>query len=149
MVGIPNASNQVGTTEPTIQRPPSPSREVEEASSILQVDSCSEDSDVESYAASIYPTTRKYRSIPRSYDLESMTSTRSLYEKEMDYTMENGRRYIGNYFAPCDLTEQDRLHIAHQILLRLFNNELTTVPLENTGYWYRVTTPFFHHITTS
>lgn len=72
MVGIPNASNEVGTTEPTIQRPPSPSREVEEASSILQVDSCSEDSDVESYAASIYPTTRKYRSIPRSYDLESM-----------------------------------------------------------------------------
>lgn len=97
---------------------------------------------------SIYPT-GNYRSMPRSYDLESLwalflpflntiikltltrTSTRSLYEKELNYVMENGRRYTGQYFAPNDEIEQDRLHITHQTYLFLFDNQLTTVPLED------------------
>lgn len=63
--------------------------------------------------------------------LNLRTSTRSLYEKDMNYVMENGRRYAGQYFAPNDEIEQDRMHITHQTYLFLFNNQLTSVHLEN------------------
>jgi len=82
------------------------------------------------YARNIFQTPLKFNQI-QSWAFSSRISTRSLYEKELDYTMENGRRYTGQYFAPNDEIEQDRLHITHQTHLALFNNQLTTIPLEN------------------
>jgi len=61
-----------------------------------------EPDDEELETASVYPG--RYR-LSNSYDLESMTSTRSLYEKDMNYVIENGRRYAGQYFAPNDEIE--------------------------------------------
>ncbi len=48
--------------------------------------------------------------------------------------MENGRQYCGDYFLPIDQTEQTRQYVIHQVYLKLFELELTTVPLENPHY---------------
>jgi SAM-dependent methyltransferase len=61
----------------------------------------------------------------------SSTSTRSLYEGDLDYVMENGRQYSGAYFMPNDEAEQTRLQILHQVFLFFFSSRLTTTPLVN------------------
>jgi SAM-dependent methyltransferase len=48
--------------------------------------------------------------------------------------VENGRQYCGDYFLPIDQTEQTRQYVIHQVFLKLFDLELTTVQLENPRY---------------
>ena len=56
-------------------------------------------------------------------------STRSLYDTDITYVMENGRRYVADYFMPIDEEECDRLRVVHHVYLDLFDKALTTVPL--------------------
>ncbi|CAK7205753.1 hypothetical protein SEUCBS139899_008532 [Sporothrix eucalyptigena] len=101
---------------------------------LLEVD----DEDVEQtesvYAASHYPI------IPIRYRVERFdaatinSSSRSLYDEELDYVMENGRRYCGDYIFPNDELEQDRLRVVHQVFLNVFDLQLTSVPLEDPKY---------------
>lgn len=44
--------------------------------------------------------------------------------------MENGRRYCGAYYMPNDEDEQVRLQLLNQVYLKVFDGQLTTVPLE-------------------
>ncbi|KAI2612533.1 S-adenosyl-L-methionine-dependent methyltransferase [Hypoxylon fragiforme] len=60
---------------------------------------------------------------------ETLNSTRSINE-ELEYIMENGRRYRGSYFMPNDDDEQVRLQLINQVYLKTFDGELTSVPLE-------------------
>lgn len=48
--------------------------------------------------------------------------------------MEHGRQYCGDYFLPCDTAEQTRQFVNHQVYLKLFDLELTSVPLEHPRY---------------
>lgn len=48
--------------------------------------------------------------------------------------IEHGRRYCGDYSMPNDVTEQTRQYVIHQVYLKLFDLELTTVPLHNPKY---------------
>jgi SAM-dependent methyltransferase len=48
--------------------------------------------------------------------------------------MENGRRYCGDYYLPCDEDEQTREWLIHSVYRDLFHSELTTVPLEDPKY---------------
>ncbi|KXX74955.1 Demethylmenaquinone methyltransferase [Madurella mycetomatis] len=61
-------------------------------------------------------------------------SSRTLYAEDFDFVVENGRRYCGDYFLPVDQTEQTRQYVIHQVYLKLFDLELTTVPLEDPRY---------------
>lgn len=63
--------------------------------------------------------------------LARSSSSRSLYDEELDYVIENGRRYCGDCIFPNDELEQDRLRLVHQVFLNVFNFELTSVALEN------------------
>ncbi|KAI5793948.1 S-adenosyl-L-methionine-dependent methyltransferase, partial [Pyronema domesticum] len=62
--------------------------------------------------------------------------TASLASAMHEYIFENGRRYH-SYFGvdknplPTDETEQDRLDLHHEIMLRLLDNKLHKAPLEN------------------
>ena len=58
-------------------------------------------------------------------------STRSLNPLDLPYVYENGRRYCGSYFMPNDDDEQIRLHLQHQVFLRTFDGQLTSVRLED------------------
>ena len=58
------------------------------------------------------------------------SSSRSLYVEDLDYVLENGRRYCGDYIFPNDELEQDRLRVMHQVFLQAFNFELTSVHLD-------------------
>ncbi|KAI1074677.1 S-adenosyl-L-methionine-dependent methyltransferase [Whalleya microplaca] len=85
---------------------------------------------------SIYSPTR-YRVISPQYrterpfdDGETMDSTQSITELDLDYVMENGRRYCGNYYMPNDEDEQVRLQLINQVYLKTFDGELTSIPLE-------------------
>ncbi|PVH95003.1 hypothetical protein DM02DRAFT_601539 [Periconia macrospinosa] len=59
---------------------------------------------------------------------ESLHSTRTLQNEDLEFIYENGRIY-GNdsYFMPCDEAEQDRLALHHQIYLLALKGKLTTV----------------------
>ena len=57
-----------------------------------------------------------------------------MYAEDVDYVVENGRQYCGDYFLPIDQTEQTRQYVVHQVYLKLFDLELTTVALENPRY---------------
>lgn len=57
-----------------------------------------------------------------------------MYAEDFDFVVEHGRQYCGDYFLPIDQTEQTRQYVIHQVYLKLFDLELTTVPLENPGY---------------
>jgi SAM-dependent methyltransferase len=48
--------------------------------------------------------------------------------------VEHGRQYCGDYFMPVDQTEQTRQYVIHQVYLKLFDLELTTVPLKDPRY---------------
>ncbi|KAK5629703.1 hypothetical protein RRF57_005418 [Xylaria bambusicola] len=84
------------------------------------------------YTPSHFPTISiTYRSIDRSWeDAETVNSTRSITDLDVDYVMENGRRYCGPYYMPNDEDEQVRLQLLNQVYLKVFDGELTTVPLE-------------------
>lgn len=58
-------------------------------------------------------------------------STRSLNPLDLPYVYENGRRYCGSYFMPNDDDEQIRLHLQHQVFLRTFDGNMTSVSLED------------------
>ncbi|CAK7273633.1 hypothetical protein SEPCBS57363_005749 [Sporothrix epigloea] len=85
-------------------------------------------------------TTSHYPSVPAHYQVERFdaatinSSSRSLYDEELDYVIENGRRYCGDCIFPNDELEQDRLRLVHQVFLNVFNLELTSVALENPKY---------------
>ncbi|KAK0622911.1 S-adenosyl-L-methionine-dependent methyltransferase [Immersiella caudata] len=69
-----------------------------------------------------------------SYDDGTIDSSRTLYADEVEYVMENGRQYCGDYFMPIDSMEQTRQYVVHQVYLKTFNLELTTIPLNNPSY---------------
>ncbi|KAI0147154.1 hypothetical protein GGR57DRAFT_261864 [Xylariaceae sp. FL1272] len=84
------------------------------------------------YAGSHYPTLSiTHQSIDRSWeDAETFDSTRSITDRDVNYVMENGRRYCGSYYMPNDEDEQVRLQLLNQVYLKVLDGELTTVPLE-------------------
>ncbi|KAI1393582.1 S-adenosyl-L-methionine-dependent methyltransferase [Hypoxylon trugodes] len=87
------------------------------------------------YSPSHYPTvSRAYRiELPFDDDTpeeETLDSTRSINELDLNYVMENGRRYCGSYYMPNDDDEQVRLQLINQVYLKTFEGELTSVPLE-------------------
>ncbi|EPE08995.1 methyltransferase type 12 [Ophiostoma piceae UAMH 11346] len=81
-----------------------------------------------------------YRAVPIRYRAERFdaatinSSSRSLYVEDLDYVLENGRRYCGDYIFPNDELEQDRLRVMHQVFLQAFNFELTSVHLDEPRY---------------
>ncbi|KAI1500583.1 S-adenosyl-L-methionine-dependent methyltransferase [Biscogniauxia marginata] len=84
------------------------------------------------YSPSRYPTVQPgLRTADRSFeDSETIDSTRSITELDIDYVYENGRRYCGSYYMPNDDDEQVRLQLINQVYLKAFDGELTSVPLE-------------------
>ncbi|KAI1176290.1 hypothetical protein F4777DRAFT_547067 [Nemania sp. FL0916] len=85
------------------------------------------------YTPNHFPTISiTYRSVERSReDAETVNSTRSITDLDVDYVMENGRRYCGPYYMPNDEDEQVRLQLLNQVYIKVFDGELTTVPLES------------------
>ncbi|KAL2015114.1 hypothetical protein VTK56DRAFT_6301 [Thermocarpiscus australiensis] len=67
-------------------------------------------------------------------DSATISSSRTLYAEDCDFVMEHGREYCSDYFLPVDQKEQTRQWVIHQVYLKLFDRELTTVPLENPRY---------------
>jgi SAM-dependent methyltransferase len=85
------------------------------------------------YTPSHFPTVSiTYQSADRSWeDAQTINSTRSITDLDVDYVYENGRRYSGSYYMPNDEDEQVRLQLLNQVYLKVFDGELTTVPLES------------------
>ncbi|KAI0552913.1 hypothetical protein F4679DRAFT_29072 [Xylaria curta] len=85
------------------------------------------------YTPSHFPTISiTYRSADRSWeDAETIDSTRSITDLDVNYVVENGRRYCGAYYMPNDEDEQVRLQLLNQVYLKVFDGDLTTVPLES------------------
>jgi SAM-dependent methyltransferase len=54
-----------------------------------------------------------------------------LYDSDLDYYIENNRRYVSDYWQPNDEEEQLRMQIMHQVFLFLLKSQLTSVPLTN------------------
>ncbi|KLU83535.1 hypothetical protein MAPG_02592, partial [Magnaporthiopsis poae ATCC 64411] len=87
--------------------------------------------------ASLYSPDTCGRGAPayfHSQDMDRSTinsSARSLYDGEVYYTLEHGRRYCGSYYLPNDDSEQDRMRVLHQVFMLLGAMELTTVPLHD------------------
>lgn len=68
-------------------------------------------------------------------DSATLGSNRSMFGKdEPDWVWEHGRRYSKDYSMPNDLSEQVRQFAIHQVYLKLFDGELTTVPLDDPKY---------------
>lgn len=95
-----------------------------------------DDADVDSaYAESVY------------------SETTSLSSSIFDYQYENGRRYhsykAGQYFAPNDEREQQRLDLLHHVQSMVLGGELYKAPVQNpqrvldlgtgTGLWCALT----------
>ncbi|KAL1845378.1 hypothetical protein VTK73DRAFT_600 [Phialemonium thermophilum] len=93
---------------------------------------------VASSAASVYPRVQPAFQVEYPFDsnVDSATidSSRTIYAEDIDYVWENGRRYCGDYSMPNDANEQTRQYVLHQAYLKLFDSELTTVPLEDPRY---------------
>ncbi|KAL2128368.1 hypothetical protein VTI74DRAFT_9273 [Chaetomium olivicolor] len=90
------------------------------------------------YAPSMYPGVQPSYQVEHPYehghDSATINSARTLYAEDFDFVIENGRQYCGDYFLPIDQTEQTRQYVIHQVYLKLFDLELTTVPLVNPRY---------------
>ncbi|KAL1837625.1 hypothetical protein VTJ49DRAFT_3564 [Mycothermus thermophilus] len=93
------------------------------------------------YAMSLYPgalrTARQQSPLSsgeNGQDGATIDSARTLYAEDFDFVIENGRQYCGDYFMPIDQEEQIRQYTIHETYLRLFNKQLTTVPLDNPRY---------------
>lgn len=97
-----------------------------------------EDRGTSLYAFSTYPRIQAAFQVEHPFDtmVDSATidSSRTLYAEDLDYVIEHGRRYCGDYSMPNDVTEQTRQYVIHQVYLKLFDLELTTVPLHNPKY---------------
>ncbi|TPX13772.1 uncharacterized protein E0L32_005716 [Thyridium curvatum] len=94
-----------------------------------------EDSRESKYAVSNYPSLSSRYASGNRFDANTVvSSSRSIYDDELDYVWENGRRYCGSYSFPNDDLEQDRMRVVHQVYLNVFDLELTTVPLEDPKY---------------
>ncbi|KAK3940506.1 Demethylmenaquinone methyltransferase [Diplogelasinospora grovesii] len=106
----------------------------------LEVDEDEPDETASVYAMSAYPRVSPAFRVEQPYEngnaLDSATidSSRTLYADDFDFVVEHGRQYCGDYFMPIDPTEQTRQYVIHQVYLKLFNLELTTVPLDNPKY---------------
>ncbi|KAI0019010.1 S-adenosyl-L-methionine-dependent methyltransferase [Xylariomycetidae sp. FL0641] len=86
---------------------------------------------VSRYSPSRYPSvSMAYRTERPFQDEMTMNSTRSITDLDLDYVMENGRRYCGSYYMPNDEDEQVRLQLINQVYLKVFDKRLTSVPLE-------------------
>ncbi|CAJ2510143.1 Uu.00g060430.m01.CDS01 [Anthostomella pinea] len=87
---------------------------------------------VSMYSPSHYPAVSTTYRTERPFDAErgTVNSTRSITDTDVDYVMENGRRYCGSYLMPNDEDEQVRLQLVNQVYLKAFDGELTSVPLE-------------------
>ncbi|KAK3692066.1 S-adenosyl-L-methionine-dependent methyltransferase [Podospora appendiculata] len=81
-----------------------------------------------------YQSERPYTNGHDQHDAATIDSSRTLYAEDVDYQVEHGRQYCGSYFMPVDQTEQTRQYVVHQVYLKLFDLELTTVPLHNPSY---------------
>ncbi|KAK4123174.1 S-adenosyl-L-methionine-dependent methyltransferase [Parathielavia appendiculata] len=90
------------------------------------------------YAMSMYPRGLPTHQVESPYenghDSATIDSARTLYAEDFDFVVEHGRQYCGDYFLPIDQTEQTRQYVIHQVFLKVFDLELTTVPLENPRY---------------
>ncbi|KAI0131734.1 S-adenosyl-L-methionine-dependent methyltransferase [Hypoxylon sp. NC0597] len=88
------------------------------------------------YSPSHYPAPPLAYRVERPFededtlDDETIDSTRSVNELDLNYVVENGRRYCGSYYMPNDDDEQVRLQLINQVYLKTFDGELTSVPLE-------------------
>ncbi|KAK5663945.1 hypothetical protein OQA88_157 [Cercophora sp. LCS_1] len=91
------------------------------------------------YAMSTYPKVQASHRVEYPYhkghgDDATIDSARTLYAEAVEYDTENGRQYCGDYFMPIDQDEQTRQYVVHQVYLKAFNLELTTVPLDDPTY---------------
>ncbi|KAK4106068.1 hypothetical protein N658DRAFT_482011 [Parathielavia hyrcaniae] len=90
------------------------------------------------YATSMYPRGPRAHRVGSPYetghDSATIDSARTLYAEDFDFLVEHGRQYCGDYFLPIDQTEQTRQYVIHQVFLKVFDLELTTVPLDNPRY---------------
>ncbi|KAK4169238.1 S-adenosyl-L-methionine-dependent methyltransferase [Cladorrhinum sp. PSN259] len=90
------------------------------------------------YAPSIHPGAQSsHQGTPSSengHDGATIDSSRTLYAEDIDYVTEHGRQYCGEYYMPVDQTEQTRQYVLHQVFLKVFDLELTTVPLDHPEY---------------
>ncbi|KAI1450999.1 S-adenosyl-L-methionine-dependent methyltransferase [Annulohypoxylon stygium] len=89
------------------------------------------------YSPNHYPAPPLAYRIEEPYEIDEDTleddtldSTRSVNELDLNYVTENGRRYCGSYYMPNDDDEQVRLQLINQVYLKTFDGELTSVPLE-------------------
>ncbi|RWA12084.1 hypothetical protein EKO27_g3037 [Xylaria grammica] len=83
------------------------------------------------YTPSHFPTISiTYRSVDRSWEDAETLSADLPPGDRLYYVVENGRRYCGPYYMPNDEDEQVRLQLLNQVYLKVFDGELTTVPLE-------------------
>ncbi|KAM7199090.1 S-adenosyl-L-methionine-dependent methyltransferase [Naviculisporaceae sp. PSN 640] len=109
----------------------------------LHVDDDGDDEDVQASSASVYAVST-YPKVQPAYQVEqpyengldgaTIDSSRTLYAEDVDYVIACGRQYVGNYYMPVDQEEQTRCYVMHQVYLKLFNLELTTVPLDDPKY---------------
>lgn len=104
----------------------------------LEID-MDDDTSLSHYAYSTYPRVRHVYQVEYPYDTTmpdnaTIDSSRTLYAEDIDYVVENGRRYCGDYSMPNDVTEQTRQYVIHQVYLKLFDSRLTTVPLSHPRY---------------
>lgn len=88
------------------------------------------------YAMSMYPKVDpahrvEYPFDPVVHDDGTIDSARTIYAEDVDYVMENGRQYCGNYCCPVDEREQTRQYLLHQVLLKFFDLDLTSVTLDD------------------
>ncbi|KAK3313830.1 S-adenosyl-L-methionine-dependent methyltransferase [Apodospora peruviana] len=105
---------------------------------VLEVDGDVQDSAASVYAMSSYPRMQPEYQVEQPFengiDGATIDSSRTLYAEDVDYITVHGRTYVGDYFIPIDATEQTRQYVQHQVFLKLFDLELTTVPLDNPSY---------------
>ncbi|KAK6079946.1 methyltransferase [Seiridium cupressi] len=84
------------------------------------------------YAPSCFPASLVDRGPPRPFDDgATVNSNRSIAPSDVEYVWEHGRRYCGSYYMPNDKLEQTRLLLVHEVYKSAFNDEPTSVPLEN------------------
>ncbi|KAE9374526.1 putative Demethylmenaquinone methyltransferase [Stipitochalara longipes BDJ] len=71
------------------------------------------------------------RTVLRRSDIDTVNSTRTLCDSDIEYLMIHGRRYCGEYYMPIDEAEQSRGQMLHGVFRDIFNYRLTSVPLHN------------------
>ncbi|KAI1335744.1 hypothetical protein F5Y15DRAFT_408988 [Xylariaceae sp. FL0016] len=131
--GVPELDNDLSTDDQTSEylstRTTSymPSLEVDDVDDVygsIHMDTTS------IYSPSHYPSISAPYRVERPWEEETLDSTRSITDLDLDYVIENGRRYCGSYYMPNDEDEQVRLQLINQVYLKAFEGELTSIPLE-------------------